>query len=149
MTFSYDPNTQTFLPVNLPLGMSIGSADSTSQSLISSKNFQSAKSLSDSKGSLKSKAAPMPGNRYRHLSSPDHLARQNTQQKQDPREHQKPRLGGSTDTEYEPLPTSFHSKDNELYMKGEMIRNLPVGRAVIKFRSNTTFLNVPPPRKSR
>ena len=48
---------------------------------------------------------------------------------------------------YADLPTSFHSKDNELYMKGEMIRNLPVGRAVIKFRSNTTFLNVPPPRK--
>ena len=46
MTFSYDPNTQTFLAVNLPLGMNIGSADSTSQSLISSKNFQSAESLS-------------------------------------------------------------------------------------------------------
>jgi hypothetical protein len=38
------------------------------------------------------------------------------------------------------LPTSFHSKDNELYMKGEMIRNLPVGRAVI----NTA----PPPPSS-
>ena len=49
---------------------------------------------------------------------------------------------------YADLPTSFHSKDNELYMKGEMIRNLPVGRAVIKFRGNTTFLNVPPPRKN-
>jgi hypothetical protein len=49
---------------------------------------------------------------------------------------------------YYDLPTSFHSKDNELYMKGEMIRNLPVGRAVIKFRGDTTFLNVPPPRKN-
>ena len=27
---------------------------------------------------------------------------------------------------YADLPSSFHSKDNELYMKGEMIRNLPV-----------------------
>ena len=45
MTFSYDPNTQTFLAVNLPLGMNIGSADSASQSLISSKNFQNAESL--------------------------------------------------------------------------------------------------------
>ena len=49
---------------------------------------------------------------------------------------------------YSDLPTSFHSKDNELYMKGEMIRDLPIGRAVIKFRSNTTYLNIPPPRRS-
>jgi hypothetical protein len=33
-------------------------------------------------------------------------------------------------------------------MKGEMIRNLPIGRAVIKFRGATTFLTVPPPRKN-
>ena len=50
---------------------------------------------------------------------------------------------------YAELPTSFHSKDNELYIKGEMIRGLPIGRAVIKFRGNMTFLTVPPPRKSR
>ena len=50
MTFSYDPNTQTFLAVNLPLGMNIGSADSSSQSLMSSKTFQSAESLSRFRG---------------------------------------------------------------------------------------------------
>jgi len=49
---------------------------------------------------------------------------------------------------YSDLPTSFHSKDNELYMKGEMIRNLPVGRAVIKYRAANTCITVPPPRKS-
>ena len=46
MTYSYDPNTQTFIMANLPLGMSIGSADSASQSLMSSENFQTAESLS-------------------------------------------------------------------------------------------------------
>jgi hypothetical protein len=46
-------------------------------------------------------------------------------------------------------PPLFHSKDNELYIKGEAIRALPVGRAIIKFRANTTFLNIPPPRKGR
>jgi hypothetical protein len=50
---------------------------------------------------------------------------------------------------YEPWATSFHSKDNEFCMKGEMIRNLPVGHAVIKFRSSHTFLTVPPPRKGK
>ena len=49
---------------------------------------------------------------------------------------------------YYDLPTSFHSKDNELYMKGELIRNLPTGRAIIKFRDTNAFLTVPPPRKS-
>ena len=49
---------------------------------------------------------------------------------------------------YYDLPTSFHSKDNELYMKGEMIRNLPVDRAVVKYRAASTFITVPPPRKS-
>ena len=33
-------------------------------------------------------------------------------------------------------------------MKGEMIRNLPVGRAVIKYRAASTCISVPPPRKS-
>ena len=49
---------------------------------------------------------------------------------------------------YEKLASSFHSKDNELYFKGELIRNLPVGRAIARIGKTTTFLNVPPPRKS-
>ena len=66
MTFSYDPNTQTFLAVNLPLGMNIGSADSASQSLMSSKNFQSAESLNrfralhETEGHTDPKAAGLP-----------------------------------------------------------------------------------------
>ena len=42
MSYSYDPNTQTFIMTNVPLGMNAGTADGTSQSLISSENFQGA-----------------------------------------------------------------------------------------------------------
>jgi len=50
---------------------------------------------------------------------------------------------------YERLPTAWHSKENELYLRGEMIRGLAVGRAVFRFRGNSTFLNIPPPRRSK
>ena len=46
MSYTYDPNTQTFIMANMPLGMSVGAADGTSQALMSSKNFQTAESLS-------------------------------------------------------------------------------------------------------
>ena len=149
MTFSYDPNTQTFLAVNLPLGMNIGSADSTSQSLISSKNFQSAESLSrfealsqtegrtDSEGGGLAITDAVTASRGKSLSKS--------------KTHGNTKGQGTSEAlmpVYYNLPTSFHSKDNELYIKGEMIRNLPVGRAVIKFRGNSTFLTIPPPRKS-
>ena len=149
MTFSYDPNTQTFLAVNLPLGMNIGSADSSSQSLISSKNFQSAESLSrfealsQTEGRTDSEGGGLAITDAITASRGKSLAKSKTRGK----------TQGQGESEalmpvYYDLPTSFHSKDNELYMKGEMIRNLPVGRAVIKFRGNSTFLTVPPPRKS-
>ena len=49
---------------------------------------------------------------------------------------------------YKDLAVSFHSKEHELYFKGEQIRNLPVGRAIARLDKTTIFLNVPPPRKS-
>ena len=51
-------------------------------------------------------------------------------------------------TIYKDLPGSFHSKEHELYFKGEQIRNLTVGRAIARLDKTTTFLNVPAPRKS-
>jgi hypothetical protein len=149
MTFSYDPNTQTFLAVNLPLGMNIGSADSASQSLISSKNFQSAESLnrfealSETEGRTDSEGGGLAITDALTASRGKSLAKSKTRgttQGQGTSEALMP--------VYCDLPTSFHSKDNELYMKGELIRNLPVGRAVIKYRAASTFLTVPPPRKS-
>jgi hypothetical protein len=52
------------------------------------------------------------------------------------------------ETVYKDLPGSFHSKEHELYFKGELIRNLPVGCAIARLGETTTFLNVPAPRKS-
>ena len=45
-SYTYDPNTQTFIMANIPLGMSVGAADGASQALMSSENFQTAESLS-------------------------------------------------------------------------------------------------------
>ena len=149
-SYTYDPNTQTFIMANLPLGMSVGAADGTSQALMSSENFQSAESLSrfraqneshsysDAEGGGVALSETLTRSRGRSLGN---SKTSGTTQGKGTSEALMP--------VYADLPTSFHSKDNELYMKGEMIRDLPVGRAVIKFRSNTTFLNIPPPRKER
>jgi hypothetical protein len=148
-SYTYDPNTQTFIMANLPLGMSVGAADGASQALMSSENFQSAESLSrfraqnesqsysDAEGGGVALSETVTSSRGRSLGNSKTSGA----------------TRGTASSEalmpfYADLPTSFHSKDNELYMKGEMIRNLPVGRAVIKFRGNTTFLTVPPPRKN-
>jgi len=48
---------------------------------------------------------------------------------------------------YADLPTSFHSKDNELYRAGELLLNLPVGRAFVSFRGKRFCISVPPPKK--
>ena len=150
MSFSYDPNTQTFLAVNLPLGMNIGTADSTSQSLISSKNFQSAESLSrfqaltETEGRTDAEGGGIAMTKALTTSRGKSLAKSKTRGKS-----QSQGASEAVMPLYADLPTSFHSKDNELYIKGEMIRGLPIGRAVIKFRGNITFLSVPPPRKSR
>ena len=88
MTFSYDPNTQTFLAVNLPLGMNIGSADSSSQSLISSKTFQSAESLSRFRGAFGNPRAHQLRRRRTCYNRCYHrFARQIARQEQDPRQH--------------------------------------------------------------
>jgi hypothetical protein len=44
---------------------------------------------------------------------------------------------------YADLPTTYHSKENELYFAGEMIRALPVGRAFISWRGRTVCIQVP------
>ena len=59
---------------------------------------------------------------------------------------------GSSETNipvYEDRPTAFHPINNVRYMAAETLRELPTGRAVLRFRGNTAFLNVPPPRRSK
>jgi Helicase HerA, central domain len=149
-SFSYDPNTMTFITQPMPLGMVEGTADGSSQALMSSKNFQTAEALNRFRATneMQSLTDAQGGGvainemymQSRGKSSGVNKTRGTTHSK------------GSAETlipVYADLPTSFHSKDNELYMKGEMIRALPVGRAVVKFRSHHTFLNIPPPRKSK
>ena len=78
-----------------PLGMSIGSADSTSQSLISSKNFQSAESLSrfqglsETKGRTNAEATGIAASQALTTSRGKTLGKNKTRG-----EHQKPRLRG-------------------------------------------------------
>jgi hypothetical protein len=44
---------------------------------------------------------------------------------------------------YENLPTSFHSKDNMVYVAGEVLRTLPKGTAVIRAHGVTHRVRVP------
>ena len=48
---------------------------------------------------------------------------------------------------YANLPASFHSKENELYFKGEMIRRLPTGQCFVAYRGKTTRITVPAPKR--
>ena len=149
MSYTYDPNTQTFIMANMPLGMSVGAADGASQALMSSENFQTAESLSRFRAQNESQSYSDAEGGGVALSETVTSSRGRTLGNN--KTSGATRGTGSSEALmplYADLPSSFHSKDNELYMKGEMIRNLPVGRAVIKFRGNTTFLNVPPPRKN-
>ena len=150
MSFSYDPNAQTFVAMNMPLGMNIGSADSMSSSLISSSSSQNSKSLSDFFSESQTKGQSTGEGRAYAINEGVTTGVGKTLGKSQTRGTSQ--SVGSTESQlpvYADLPSSFHSKDNELYMKGEAIRNLPVGRAIIKFRGNATFLTIPPPRKKR
>ena len=45
---------------------------------------------------------------------------------------------------FQDLPGAVHSKENLLYMAGEMIRKLSPGQAFIAFRGRTTLVSIPP-----
>lgn len=47
------------------------------------------------------------------------------------------------------LPASFHSKENELYFKGEMIRRLPTDKCFVAFRGTSACVTVPPPKRKK
>ena len=48
---------------------------------------------------------------------------------------------------YADHPASFHSKENELYFAGEMIRQLPTGQCFVAYRGKTTRITVPAPKR--
>ena len=147
-SYTYDPNTQTFIMANLPLGMNVGAADGASQALMSSENFQTAESLSRFRAHNESQTySDAEGGGVALSETITHSRGRSLGNSKTSGTSRGTGFAESLMPVYVDLPTSFHSKDNELYMKGEMIRDLPVGRAVIKFRGNTTFLSVPPPRK--
>ncbi len=145
---SYDPNTQTFIAAPMPLGMTLGSADARSQSLMSSRNVLNSESLSRFQGSSEgaseshAQGAGIATHAMRTRSQGTSLSKNRT--------HGTSRGSSSSEAAlptYDKLPTSFHSKDNELYIKGEMIRNLPTGYAIIKSGALMRFIKVPPARK--
>jgi hypothetical protein len=149
LSMGYDPLSQNFMTPNLPLSMNIGSGDSASHSHIASESSQRSKSLSSYEGTNQSDStSESEGHGTSYSASIAHMdgesigagVAQGTSQSQG--------VSEAWETIYKPLPGSFHSKEHELYFKGEQIRNLPVGRAIARIGKTTTFLNVPPPRKS-
>ena len=148
MAYTYDPNTQTFIGAQMPLGMNMGSADGGSSALMSSSSSSSSRgsstfrSLTETESESEGHGSGLAFSEGRSKSEGTSRGRHTT----------KGATSGAGSSEamfpkYESLPTSFHSKDNALYMAGERIRNLAVGRAILRFRDKVVLLTVPPPRK--
>lgn len=150
MTYSYDPNTQSFIGTPMPLGMNVGSADGSASALLSSNSFQRGETTNqfESQTETESLSEAEGGG----LAFSDATTKSEGTSKGHNKSRGTTEAAGSSQALFpvhENLPTSFHPKDNMLYMAGEMIRNLPIGRAIIRFRNNVTTLNVPPPRKPK
>lgn len=150
MAFSYDPATRSFIGTPMPLGMNVGRADSSATALLSSSSFQSVESANQFTGvtDTESESDAVGGG----LAFSETISQ--TTGTTSTRSKNRGTTEGSGTSEalfpvYQDLPTSFHSKENVLYMAGETIRNLPIGRCIVKFRGNVTMLTVPPPRKSK
>ena len=150
MAYTYDPNTQTFVGMPMPLGMNVGSADGASSAWLSSNMSQRGdttsqfESRSESESTSEGEGGGLAFSEGTATSQGTSSARNKTRGETQGR--------GSSQAlfpVYANLPSSFHSKDNALYMAGETIRNLPVGRAILRFRDKVTTLTVPPPRKSK
>ena len=150
MGYTYDPNTQTFFFDPLPLGASVGNADGAATAMLSSTSTSRTsgsnqfESLTETDSVSEGTGGGLAFSESISKSCGDSRARHST----------KGRTAGEGSSEalfptYELLPTSFHSKDNALYMAGETIRNLPVGRAIVRFRDKVVTLSIPPPRKPR
>lgn len=148
MAYSYDPNTQTFIGMPMPLGMNVASAEGGSTALLSATSQQSSRSQSvfESTTETDSWSEGEGGG----LAFSDSLS---TSEGTSKGRHTTRGItrGGSAGEAlfpvYQELPTSFHGKDNALYMAGEMIRALPVDRAIVRFRNHIVSLQVPPPRR--
>ena len=150
MAYTYDPNTQTFVGMPMPLGMNVGSADGASNAYLSSKMSQRGDTTSrfESRSESESTSEGEGGG----LAFSEGVATsQGTSSARNKTRGETQGLGSSQALFpiYANLPSSFHSKDNALYMAGETIRNLPVGRAILRFRDKVTTLTVPPPRKPK
>jgi hypothetical protein len=146
--YNYDPSTGTFLTGPTVSSASIGASDSSSLANIASESFQSAENLARFEGTseAETRASTSGGgiaDNYATSTSQARAAGRNTMR-------QRSRGRSWTDTYasiFKDLPGSFHSAENVKYMMGQRLKALPVGRAVVRFRGRSTFLNIPPPRR--
>ncbi|MFN0218209.1 MAG: hypothetical protein ACKVP4_05265 [Hyphomicrobium sp.] len=150
MAYTYDPNTQTFVGMPMPLGMNVGSADGASNAWLSSNMSQRGDTTSQFESRSESESASE-GEGGGLAFSEGVATSQGTSSARNKTRGQTQGRGSSQALfpVYADLPSGFHSKDNALYMAGETIRNLPVGRAILRFRDKITTLTVPPPRKPK
>jgi hypothetical protein len=51
------------------------------------------------------------------------------------------------ESQYQDLPSAWHSMDSERYRAGEVLRALPVGRCIVRTQGRTVCVSVPPPRR--
>jgi hypothetical protein len=148
MAYTYDPNTQTFIGAPMPSVQSVGSSDAGANALLSSTStFDSSgtsqfESVSETTSESEGIGGGLAFSESRSQAQGTSRGRHTT----------KGTTAGAGSAQalfplYKELPTAFHSKEHALYLAGEIIRTLPVGRAVLRFRDTVTLLTVLPPRK--
>ena len=149
MNYGYDPNTGMFFgtpATSLNIGASQGSAvaDFASDSFQRAENASKFESATDSESVADAEGGG--------LARTNAVSESQAQSRGTNKQRNKSQAAGSNETiipVYEDRPTAFHPINNVQYMAAETLRELPTGRAVLRFRGNTTFLNVPPPRRSK
>jgi hypothetical protein len=149
LSLGYDPLSQPLITPNVPLNMNVGTGDGTSHSHIASESSHRSKSVNafDSQGESDS-ISESEGFGTAYSTA---IARMEGESHGVSVAHGTSHTQGFSEASlaiYKDLAVSFHSKEHELYFKGEQIRNLPLGRAIARIGETTTFVNVPPPRKS-
>jgi hypothetical protein len=126
----FDPQTQTFFPT--PISQSEGSSTSRGSLLQSASVQGSSRAESQTRGEAETRSL----SRSRTRSIAHATGSSETR-------------GDSEALEpiYADLPSTWHSKENEIYFAGELIRQLPTGQCFVAYRGKTTRLTVPAPKR--
>jgi hypothetical protein len=128
----FGPNAASASMLPVPLGQSVGTSASSGSSRQSGSSSGTSEVLIESEG----EAVTVARSRATGVSRARSRGRGETQG-----------TAEAFEPVYADLPSAWHSKDNELYRAGELLRALPVGRAYVSFRGRCALITIPAPKR--